>query len=231
MTLDGTSYVFLGVSGVLLTPVSGPAESLQTFLFTRRRIRAPDAIRAALERALGARAADTATSPPWSSIDHESAMRLFRELALDDEAEALVRDLCDPDGVHGRWALAPGAVAGLELLRRHGIRTGVLSAVGETLRDTLEALEILSYFNYVLPVPESPSERRDAEQLGEILDELGVSPSGAWFIGTGPDPVLARARRAGLDTLELSTGVAESGGPAPGGRLDEAVHHLIDEDP
>jgi FMN phosphatase YigB (HAD superfamily) len=231
MSLNAISHVFFGVGGVLLTPVPGPAEAVETFLFARRRIRSPDAIRAALRQALPSSPGHSPLSLRWTPADREIAGELFRNLGLDGEAETLSRALCKPEAGHRRWALAPGAVAALELLRRGGIRAGVVSEIGETLKETLDQVGLLPSLNEILPIQESPSERRDAEQLGSILAELQINPESSWFIGTGSEPALVRASRAGLSIILVTPERDPEPSEPPAewrvSRADEAVHRLL----
>lgn len=227
MSLDGQSHLFFGVVGILLTPVTGAAAAVETLLFAHRRIRSFDTIQTALTRALQSSPSRELSSPQWSSADQEIAARLFVNLGLDREAETLSRDLCNPDARHRQWMPAPGAVAALELVRRHGIPAGVISGIGEGLEETLAAAGLLPYLGEILTVQESASERRDAEDLRSTLVARGVGPENCWFIGAGPEPALPAVKRIGMNIILVG---AEPEDPAAhqARRTDEAVHRLLD---
>jgi phosphoglycolate phosphatase-like HAD superfamily hydrolase len=234
MTSENDIAVLFGDVGVLLQRSPGPAESVESFLFIQGRVRSPDAIRTALRRvqesAEGGRSPLPSTM--WGPADQATAVHLFRELALDEQAEALADSLCNRDEITGDWIPATGAIAALELLRRAGVRLAIVSSLGDSLQATLEATGLLSFFERFLLQDAPEPDGRAAGALAAALNQMGIVPGRSWYIGLVAGVSSDPARRAGCKTVLINP-TAESGKEAEdtewqARRVDEAAWRVLD---
>jgi phosphoglycolate phosphatase-like HAD superfamily hydrolase len=236
MTSKRTVTVFFGMSGVLWTRNPGPVEAVETFLFSRHRVRSSDVIGVALRRAVVAHGEESSALPEsnWTSTDLPIAILLFRELALDEEADHLARLLCDQDDLSRKWVLAPGAVPAVELLRRARVRMGLFSSMGESFAQTLESTGIRPFIEAIVSPEETGVVKRDAEAVAAALRETHMKAENCWLLGTDRESDLTRAKSAGLKTVLIDPLAQPGRGEGPADwcarRVDEAARLVLDKE-
>jgi len=105
--------------------------------------------------------------------------------------------------------LYDGILELLICLREHGCLLAVATnAYRRSTLESLEHLKIREYFDAVLSYDDVPRGKPAPDMLLKILEQLGVSPEEAIFVGDGPRDEMA-ARAAGIDFLRVDWGFSE----------------------
>jgi FMN phosphatase YigB (HAD superfamily) len=235
MTVTRCPFVFFDVGGTLLVPGTALEELVETVLFARRLVRSGDAVRAAVVAALAAHSASDADrgEPERPAAGRrELYARVFRELALEAQADALAGAVWEMSFDPAPPVLAPGAAAALEMLRAAGAGIGVISNWDDSLAGVLAGAGVAPYVDVAVSsfrVGWSKPNRRIFEAA---LAEAGVEAGRAWHVGDDVGADVQGALDAGLRAVLVD---ARPGGPdglPPGAlharRVDEAAHLLLE---
>jgi HAD superfamily hydrolase (TIGR01509 family) len=134
----------------------------------------------------------------WKSVVTDEAARkaLFAHAAR--EWPRVLRE-------HGK--VFPGLAATLDALKRSGMRLGIVSGARP---DVLELLhEVLDRFNAVVLGPDVSQRKPHPEGLLKCLQQLGVAPEQALYVGDTPLDIQA-SRAAGMRAVGVLTGAGDS---------------------
>jgi putative hydrolase of the HAD superfamily len=115
----------------------------------------------------------------------EDAMQQFLELRRDWTRGMLARP-------------RDGAVDTLRELRRRGIRTGLITVCSEDVADVWGETPLAGLFDAEVFSSSCGLRKPDARIYRLALDELGVDPNEAVFVGDGANDELAGAERVGM---------------------------------
>jgi putative hydrolase of the HAD superfamily len=91
-----------------------------------------------------------------------------------------------------------GVVDTLGELRRRGIRTGLITVCSEDVEDVWEEMPLAGLFDAEVFSSSCGLRKPDARIYRLALDELGVEPAEALFVGDGANDELAGAERVGM---------------------------------
>jgi putative hydrolase of the HAD superfamily len=91
-----------------------------------------------------------------------------------------------------------GVVDTLAELRRRGIRTGLITVCSEDVVDVWEETPFAGLFDAEVFSSACGLRKPDARIYQLALDQLGVAPAGALFVGDGANDELAGAERVGM---------------------------------
>jgi putative hydrolase of the HAD superfamily len=91
-----------------------------------------------------------------------------------------------------------GVVDTLGELRRRGIRTGLITVCSEDVEDVWEEMPLAGLFDAEVLSSSCGLRKPDARIYRLALDELGVEPAEALFVGDGANDELAGAERVGM---------------------------------
>jgi putative hydrolase of the HAD superfamily len=132
--------------------------------------------------------------------------------------------------------VAPGALETLVALRELGMRTGLVSNAGFTTAPTLRALlrhhGLLPHLEGLVFSDEMGRAKPAAAMFESALDQVGVAPEEAAFVGDSPHNDVYGARSAGLYAIQVSrlnagqTGYTERPDAVPHARI-EALGELL----
>ncbi len=89
----------------------------------------------------------------------------------------------------------------LQTLKRRGVVLGVISNWDSRLPDTLEAMGLARYFDFILASTVVGSAKPDQKIFDEALQRSGVDGKEACHIGDEPDTDIKGARQAGVDAI------------------------------
>jgi len=89
----------------------------------------------------------------------------------------------------------------LQTLKRRGVVLGVISNWDSRLPDTLEAMGLARYFDFILASTVVGSAKPDQKIFDEALKLSGVDCGEACHIGDEPDTDIIGARQAGVDAI------------------------------
>lgn len=115
--------------------------------------------------------------------------------------DALFAHYADPRA----WIAAPGALAGLRALRGRGLRTGVVSNFDHRLGGLLEGLGLAPFLEIVVRPADAGAAKPDPRIFSFALDQLGLRPEEAVYVGDDADDDIAGATRAGLRAVDVAT--------------------------
>jgi HAD superfamily hydrolase (TIGR01549 family) len=151
---------------------------------------------------------------------------IFQKLIVDDtKAAAAIADyyrLCQEDGAE--IAAFPGIPELLADLRNAGVRLGVFTgATTRAGRIRLSHAGLLDFFEEILGSEGLSNYKPHPEGVHKLLEQFGVGPQNALFIGDSPFDVAA-GRSAGVTTA----GVLWGAGTAETLTAAQA-HHLVEE--
>ena len=165
------------------------------------------------------------------TFDRESYLDAHREHSGTESRlpvfEALVDARADAPGLTRAYretigdALAPveGAEAVLSALRGR-YRLGLLTdGPGRTQRDKLGRLGWGDAFDAIVVTGPIESPKPDRRAFETVVDELGVAPADAAYVGDDPDRDISGAAAAGLATVQ----VRYPGGPPPHPDADATI--------
>ncbi len=111
----------------------------------------------------------------------------------------------------------------LERLRALGFRMGVISNTlmpGTALRENFASAGILKYFDTVIFSAEAGINKPDPRIFGMALEQMGVRPDAAWFVGDKPQRDVLGAHRAGLTAVLVDSEYAA--------RIHDSPAHMPD---
>ena len=208
--------VFFDLEGTLVVRATALEQVVETVLFAHDRVRSTDVVREATEKAVHEAA---------SSDRRALYTKIFRDLALEADADRLsaaVFEACqrvDPP------VLAPGAVAALELLRGAGAVLGVITNADGAVRDGLAKLGIARYLEVIMTPSRGGAMKPDRRIFEAALAEAGVDAAHAWHVGDDPVGDVQGATRAGLSTVLIRG--ASANGALTAARVDEAAALIL----
>jgi putative hydrolase of the HAD superfamily len=116
---------------------------------------------------------------------------------LDVLAQAMYDAFSDPAG----YRLFADALPVLDELERRGIVLGLVSNFEPWLREVLELQGVLDRFSAVAISGELGVAKPDPAIFRHALDEAGIRPEHAVYVGDSPDADVAGARAAGIDPV------------------------------
>jgi len=124
--------------------------------------------------------------------------------------------------------LSAGTIELLDLLHDRSIKTGVITN-GETAvqRNKLERLGLAKRMDAIVVSAEFGSKKPDPAIFRFALDQLGVKPNEAWFIGDHPDFDIAAAEAVGMTAFWIARMTPWPSGRAPCERRIESLHDVI----
>jgi putative hydrolase of the HAD superfamily len=235
MTARPAPFVFFDVGGTLLVPGAELEEMVETVLFAHRRVRAGDAVRAAVAAAVAAHAGAGAGGGDRgrpAAGRRELYAGVFRELALEDDTDALAGAVWEMSFDLAPPVLAPGARAALELLRGAGARMGVISNWDDSIDGVLARTGVRPYLEVVVTSFRAGWAKPNRRIFEAALAAAGVAADRAWHVG---DDALADAQGAlgaGLRTVLVDGRPGPADGLPAGAlraaRVDEAVHLVLE---
>lgn len=124
------------------------------------------------------------------------------------------RRLAKPDPAQ----IYPYAIETLDHLRKHGIKIGLCTNMNEgPATALLDGLNMLSYFSFIAGGDTFTVHKPHPGHILGALEAMAASPSGAIFVGDGPNDVIA-SERAGIPCIVVTHGYAmdiEELGPIP----------------
>lgn len=116
-----------------------------------------------------------------------------------------IYDRYDEDAL-SRWTLRPKARAFLSALRAAGIKTGLVSNIGQrVLAKVFAKLELDGFFDVVVNRNDVQNLKPHPEGILWALDRLGIPKEKALFIGDSLDDIQA-ARAAGIKVITIIGG-------------------------
>lgn len=118
----------------------------------------------------------------------DSAMQHFLELRRDWTRGILARP-------------RDGVIETLGELRRHGIRTGLITVCSEDVVDVWAETPFVGLFDAEVFSCSCGFRKPDGRIYRLALDELGVAPPEALFVGDGANDELAGAERVGMRAI------------------------------
>jgi len=129
----------------------------------------------------------------------------------------------------------PGVIDTLAELRRRGIRTGLITVCSEDATDVWEETPFAGLFDAEVFSCSCGLRKPDPRIYRLALDQLGVAPSEALFVGDGANDELAGAERAGMRAILVHRPGEEPAWPEvrewPGTRITaipDVLEHLSD---
>jgi len=129
----------------------------------------------------------------------------------------------------------PGVIDTLAELRRRGIRTGLITVCSEDAVDVWEETPFAGLFDAEVFSCSCGLRKPDPRIYRLALDQLGVAPSEALFVGDGANDELAGAERAGMRAILVHRPGEEPAWPEvrewPGPRITaipDVLEHLSD---
>jgi HAD superfamily hydrolase (TIGR01509 family) len=129
----------------------------------------------------------------------------------------------------------PGVIDTLAELRRRGIRTGLITVCSEDAVDVWEETPFAGLFDAEVFSCSCGLRKPDPRIYRLALDQLGVAPSEALFVGDGANDELAGAERAGMRAILVHRPGEEPAWPEvrewPGTRITaipDVLEHLSD---
>lgn len=211
--------VFFDLEGTLIVRATSLEQVVETVLFAHDRVRSTDVVREATERAIA-----LATSSDRRAL----YTKIYRDLALEDEAEGLSAATFEACQRVDPPVLAPGAVAALELLHGAGAVLGVITNADGAVREGLAKLGIARYLEVIMTPSKGGAMKPDRRIFEAALAEAGVAASRSWVVGDDPIGDIQGATRAGLSAVLIRGKQSVSGGGAlTASRVDEAAALIL----
>ena len=125
----------------------------------------------------------------------------------EDEVEAIAEWRRAYNPPVGLWSTAdPEAAAALGRVKRAGLVAGVISNSNGSVRSILEAAGLARYLDFVLDSSVVGVEKPDPRIFELALQEAGVAPSEAIYVGDLYSVDVLGARGAGIDAILLDPG-------------------------
>lgn len=156
---------------------------------------------------------DPELAPGVSTESRSTAGRYLRylleECGVTDEAtmQALAEWRRTYNPPVGMWHLAdPEAEAALRLLAERGIRTAVISNSNGSVRSILTELGLAQYLDFVLDSAEVGVEKPDPRIFRLALEQAGVAPEHAVYVGDLYSVDVLGARQVGMEALLMDPG-------------------------
>ncbi|MGH2427822.1 MAG: HAD family hydrolase [Candidatus Limnocylindria bacterium] len=141
--------------------------------------------------------------------------RIMRELGLGEAAPDVIERILASQFSPDSWEAYPDSVPTLEALqdaRRDGLKIGIVSDWGSTLREIFVALKMDRYVDFVLASAAVGLAKPDPAFFRLALDTAGVSAHEAIMVGDSYRADVEGARAAGMDAVLLDRDA--SAGPA-----------------
>ena len=208
--------VFFDLEGTLIVRATALEQVVETVLFAHDRVRSTDVVREATEKAL---------LDATSSDRRALYTRIFRELALEADAERLAASVFEACQRVDPPVLAPGAVAALELLHGAGAVLGLITNADGAVRDGLAKLGIARYLEVIMTPSRGGAMKPDRRIFEAALVEAGVDAAHAWHVGDDPVGDIQGATKAGLRTVLIRGDSV--GGALRASRVDEAAALIL----
>ena len=99
----------------------------------------------------------------------------------------------------------PGVVETIAELRRRGLRVGLITVCSEDVVDIWEETPFAGLFDSVVYSCSCGYRKPDPRIYELALDELGVEPAVAIFVGDGANDELAGAERVGMRAVQIGS--------------------------
>ena len=208
--------VFFDLEGTLIVRATSLEQVIETVLFAHDRVRSTDVVREATGKALA-----EATSSDRRAL----YTKIFRDLALEDDAERLSAATFEACQRVDPPVLAPGAVAALSLLHEAGAVLGVITNADGAVREGLAKLGIARYLVVIMTPSRGGAMKPDRRIFEAALVEAGVDASHAWHVGDDPVGDIQGATKAGLSAV-LIRGQSVNGA-LTATRVDEAAALIL----
>ena len=126
----------------------------------------------------------------------------------------------------------PSAIAVLEVIRRNGIATAIVSVNDEQLlQDSVDACGLRPYFDLVLSSEAARSCKPEPGMFEQAMSVLGVAASDTVFVGDMPEFDIVGARRIGMRTVlttEDASFIGELHDAGPDGVPDATIASLAE---
>jgi dihydrofolate synthase/folylpolyglutamate synthase len=145
----------------------------------------------------------------WSDLVNDT----FAGLTDTPPGAAFFSDLYATFATAAPWRIFPDVVSCLQLLRRRGLKLGVISNWDDRLRPLLRALELDQYFDSILVSAEVGRHKPDPKIFHLAAAQLGIPPSAILHIGDSANEDAAGARAAGLQSRLLQRTAGETLSP------------------
>jgi putative hydrolase of the HAD superfamily len=129
--------------------------------------------------------------------------------------------------VRAQATLMPAAAETLSQVSAAGYRLGLLSNTmftGEAHRADLERFNLLHYFDTMLFSADVDKWKPNAAPFLQVLDDLGVEPEAAVYIGDDPASDVVGGRRAGMVTIHIKS--SQRFGQPDGAEPHAQIHSL-----
>jgi phosphoglycolate phosphatase len=118
---------------------------------------------------------------------------------------AAIYDRYDADALV-RWQIRPGVQDILSLLRKRGLKTGLVSNVGlRSLEEALIRLDLMPFLDVIISRNEARWLKPHPRGIDLACERLGCSKETVCFLGDSLDDILA-AKRAGVPVIIVSGG-------------------------
>lgn len=169
--------VTLDAHGTLVT-LADPVPALMNVLSARGVERTAETVRTGFRAEVahyGPRAADGRDQGSLANLQRECASVFLRAVGADLDPEEFAPAYVG--ALH--FEVLPGVVASLERLRAHGLELAVVANWDSSLRGSLDATGLTSYFSVVIHAARKPA----PDGLLHALGELGTGPARALHIG------------------------------------------------
>ncbi len=134
----------------------------------------------------------------WTEYDGLVLGELGVRVDVDEFARELSREFRGVATREESWVPFPDAVPALEAVRGSGLRTCLVSNATELARRVLRRLDMERLFDVVVISEEVGVRKPDPRIFRLALDEAGVEPSEAVYLGDRPATDMVGATRAGM---------------------------------
>jgi len=122
-----------------------------------------------------------------------------------DDFEAYFEELFERFSTTEVWQVIDGAAEALKALQALDLKLGVVSNFDYRLPRILEALGILSHFEFVLCAGEVGAAKPDSRIFQAALDRLSMPPEQVVFVGDHPDRDVRAARALGMRAIWMDS--------------------------
>lgn len=102
------------------------------------------------------------------------------------------------------WRIVPEALEVLRVLRRGGLRTGVLSNFDHRLPPLLDALRLRPLLDVVVLPAQAGAAKPDGRIFAVALERLGLPATQVLYVGDDPEQDIAGAEAAGMSAAHAS---------------------------
>lgn len=144
---------------------------------------------------------------------------------LEVSKEELYRNIFEKSPPRSVWVPYEETVPFLTELRRRGVRVGLLTNWDPGARDLLARLDLTRFFDSIVVSSEIQSEKPARKGFLQSLDELGIPPREAIYVGDNYYDDVVGANQVGMRAALLNRSSFQ-GGHMAGDYVD--IHSLMD---